>query len=640
MKAVILAAGMARRMQPLSCERHKTLLEVDGRSIMSRIIDGLVVNGIREVCIVTGYRAGEVESFVTGEFPHVRFSFIRNTDFETTNNIYSMALALEQFECDEDIVLIESDLIFDPGVLTRLLNSPHPNVALVDRYRIGMDGTVVAISSSGVITQVIPPALQDDRFDFSDKYKTLNMYKFSAEFCRTTFRKLLTYYARTIDHNCYYELILGILIYMQQVEIQAEVLEGESWTEVDDPNDLRGAEFMFAVSKRRSQLEESWGGYWTMPVTDFAFIRNVYFPTSAMMSEMKTSLPQLVVNYGSAQSVLDGKLGYFLLCNPENVRALNGASQLFPFLKRRFRDSDVLLPTPTFGEYSRAFPHARKYRDSVGFDIAEVESAAPERGLVVIVNPNNPTGSTVPTEAIVSFARSRPTSTVLVDESFIEFSGQTSIIPHIEAGGLENVIVLKSLSKSLGVPGIRLGFVYSAWAGLIDEISADLPVWNVNSLAEYFLEILLKHRRELEESLNRTIDDRERFAAELADVPFIETVYPSGANFVLIRTSLNLEASRTLVNKLLESELVYVKDVSSKLDDGRTYWRLAVRSAADNAMLCRLLRDNDPREATPRADSILMSRTSGSPRVAGGRRGWSRTTEDVDDGTLGAVSAG
>jgi histidinol-phosphate/aromatic aminotransferase/cobyric acid decarboxylase-like protein/choline kinase len=603
MKGVILAAGMARRMRPLSDDLHKTLLEVDGQSIMSRIIDAFVANGIADVCVVTGYRADEVECYVTSQFPAVRFTFVRNSKFATTNNIYSMAMALEQLDCDDDIVLIESDLVFEPAVLARLLASRHPNVALVDRYGVGMDGTVVTVSSTGIITQVIPASLQDDRFDFSDKFKTLNIYKFSAEFCKTTFRKLLTYYARTIDDNCYYELILGILIYMQQVQIHAEVLDGERWAELDDPNDLRSAEFLFAPSKRRAHLESSWGGYWNTRVLDFAFIRNMYFPTPAMISELRASLADVLVNYGSAQHVLDTKLAYFLLCERRNLRTLNGASQLFPILRRHFASNDVVLPGPTFGEYVRAFPGARRYMDRtgprrVGVDMADVEDLTPEDGLVVFVNPNNPTGSTLATTDIALFADRHPGTTVLVDESFIEFSGEPSIIPLIERGGLENVLVLKSLSKSLGVPGIRLGFVYSTSGSLLSAISDELPIWNVNSVAEHFLEILLKHRSELLWSFQATVDDREHFADELANVPFVSRVFPSGANFLLVRTSLSLEESRELVERLLALELIYVKDVSDKFDDGAAYWRLAVRWPSENERLCLALGECAPRRAS------------------------------------------
>lgn len=142
MKAIILAAGIGRRMRPLTDDCHKTLLEVGGQTIIGRILEGLQANSVTEVCIVTGYRADEVEEYVTREFTAFDFQFIRNERFASTNNIYSMALALEGIELDTDVLLIESDLLYEPSVITKLMKSEHPNVALVDRYRIGLDGTV------------------------------------------------------------------------------------------------------------------------------------------------------------------------------------------------------------------------------------------------------------------------------------------------------------------------------------------------------------------------------------------------------------------------------------------------------------------------------------------------------------------
>lgn len=591
MKAVILAAGIGRRMGSLTDECHKTLLEVGGQTIIARILDGLHVNGVTDVCIVTGYRAEEVEDYVSREFPALGCHFIRNSRFASTNNVYSMALALESIGLETDVILIESDLVFEPDVITKLIKSDHPNVALVDKYRTGMDGTVVSVSAENVITQVIPGSLQSANFDFFDKFKTLNIYKFSAEFCRNTFRKLLTYYARIIDDNCYYELILGILIYMQQVQIHAEVLEGELWAEVDDPNDLRAANFIFMPSSRGRQLESSWGGYWNTPVTDFAFIRNMYFPTSAMLSQMRASLPELVANYGSTQTVLNEKLAYFLRCRSENVHLLNGASQfLATMLHRWFQPDRVLIPKPTFGEYTRLFPGARTYGDCGAINLNELEDRAANADLVVVVNPNNPTGTTVRTEELQALATRLPDKTLLVDESFIEFSGQPSIVPWAEATHATNVLVLKSLSKSLGVPGLRLGFVFTVNDQLGARVLQELPVWNVNSVAEYFLEIILKCRDDLAVSIEKTISDRDALAAALGKLGMVDRVFASGANFVLVALTLSSSAAKMLADDLLQHDNIYVKDASSKFDDGKVYWRLAVRTNEENARLCELLR--------------------------------------------------
>ena len=568
MKAIILAAGFARRMRPLSIDRHKTLLEVGGRSIIARIVDELIVNDIADICVVTGYRADEVTSYLRQRYASVRFTFVNNENFATTNNIYSMALALEEFTPDDDILLIESDLIFEPAVLGRILRSAHPNVALVDRHRIGMDGTVVTVANSGVITQVIPSSLQDERFDFSDKYKTLNIYKFSADFCRTTFRRLLSYYAQVIDDNCYYELILGILIYMQQLEVHAEIIEGEAWAEVDDPNDLRAAEFLFCPPNRRAQLKSSWGGYWNAPVLDFAFIRNMYFPTPAMISELRANLPQLIVNYGSNSicrghqacllSVVRGEQspraewGLRVLSNSAPVVRLTRRAVAGPYLRRvppRFPGRADL-----FGQgrnqhgrcelrgkigWARCFrqpeqPHWHGAANLGAGRVRHTTSRCHSVGRRVVhrvlwraVHPSDGGERT-------SRQRDRPEES----EQEPRGSGNTSWFRVHDLGG----------DTEPCFPGS---------SGLEREFSRRRITSSFCSSIEF----------ELEDSLKRTMKDREQFVVGVAGIPFIDHVYPSGANFVLASLQVSPDASTQLVDELLR-ESIYVKDVSNKFDDG------------------------------------------------------------------------
>lgn len=585
MKALILAAGYGQRMRPLTDDRHKTLLEIGGRTIIDRILHGLRLHGITEVVIVTGYRADELVNHVRENHRDLEFTFVHNERFDRTNNIYSMALAFERMTFDSDLLLIESDLIYEPAVLDRIMKSSWENVALVDRYRPGMDGTVVAITPENVVSHVIPPSQQGANFDFSDKYKTLNIYRFSRDFCATTLHRLLTTYARLIDDNCYYELVLGMLVYMQQAEIHAEVLDGEMWSEVDDPTDLRLAEFKFNPAARYALLESTWGGSWDLGVLDFAFIRNMYFPTPAMFSELRFHLPELLQNYGSSQVVLDTKLSWALRWPEEHTHLLAGASQAYPWLGAWFAGKRVLIPEPTFGEYSRIFPDADRYGDDPGVDWDEVERKGALAEVVVFVNPNNPTGTTLESERIAAFARSHPGTTVIVDESFIEFSAQQPLSEIAPRDGLRNVLVIKSLSKSYGVPGLRLGALLTLDEELSARIGQETPIWNSNSMAENFLDIMLKHRPALQQSFRRTVSDRDHLAAMLARLPIVEQVYPSGANFVLARLSIPGAATSELAARLVEKRLIHVKDVSHKFPGDDGYWRVAVRTPADHDRL-------------------------------------------------------
>lgn len=587
MKAIILAAGYGNRMKPLTDATHKTLLSVGGNSIIGRICDGLAANGVLDVAIVTGYRNDELQGYMRANYPHLNLEFVHNARYRETNNIFSMALAFEKVAIDDDIILIESDLIYEPAVIRRVIQSPRPNVALVDRYRSGMDGTVVTVAD-GVIRNIIPPHLQTANFDFSDKYKTLNIYKFSKEFCNTVFKQLLTYYATAIDANCYYELILGILIYMQRETIYAEILDGERWAEVDDPNDLRVAEFVFTPEARASILDRTSGGYWSHDVLDFCFIRNMYFPNASMLSEMRNNLAVLLHNYGSRQDVLNQKMAYHLLCDHARVVALNGASQVFPILKDYAAGKRVLIPEPTFGEYSRMFPDAATYRDDVGYELRDVAARAGAADLIVFVNPNNPTGTTHNSQALYDFAAERPAKTFVVDESFIDFSGYPSMVSLLEAAPLDNVICVKSLSKTLGVPGMRLGYVYSANAAFLRYLSDRVPIWNLNSVAEYMLELILKHRGSLSSSFVATAKDRARLIGALSEVPRIKRVFPSGGNFVMFELDRGAPPAETVVRRLLALESIFVKDVSAKFE-GLSRIRVAVRLQEENARLVNAL---------------------------------------------------
>lgn len=587
MKAVILAAGYGNRMRPLTDHIHKTLLKIAGETIIDRILSGLSENRVSEVVLVTGYRASELEAHVLSRHPHLHFTFVRNERFRETNNIYSMALAFEQADIDDDILLIESDLVYEPSVISRIIASAHENVALVDRYRTGMDGTVVSLAGDRIVS-VIPGHLQDENFSFADKYKTLNIYKFSKEFCRTKFSKILTYYAKVIDDNCYYELILGVLIYMQQASINAEIIGDEKWAEVDDANDLRVAEYVFSPQGRQSLLEKSMGGYWAVDTLDFCFIRNMYFPNASMLSELKNNLPKLLHNYGSIQKILNEKMAFFLLCESRYVTSLNGLSQVYPLLRTRFAGKTVLIPEPTFGEYLRIAEKRIIYKDQFGVDFDELASRVQQADVVVVVNPNNPSGSSVDSKYILQLAKQHADKIFIVDESFIEFSGEISMQQLLATEPLANVLVLRSLSKSLGVPGLRLGYVYSHDLEFNDWLNQQIPVWNMNSMAENFLEIVLKHRKSLADSIQATIADRTQFVAGLKQLGCFEHIADSRANFVLVSMA-DKESARKATMHLLSAENIFVKDVSAKFAGPHGFLRFAVRTPAENARLIAAL---------------------------------------------------
>ena len=589
MKAIILAAGFGNRMRPLTDNEHKTLLSINGITIIGNIIESLIVNSINNIVVVTGYRSEELKKYLLDNYKEANFEFVYNKDYKTTNNILSLSLAFQNIKIDSDIILIESDLFYKHELLSRLIDDTNQNVALVAKYCSGMDGTVVKLGSNNKITEVIPPHLQDSDFSFTGKYKTLNIYKFSKKFTTGIFSKLLKYYSESIDDNCYYELILGILIYMQKENIYSLVVDNNDWIEVDDTNDIRIAEYKFAKKRKKEILGNSWGGYWNYDISDFSFIRNMYFPTPSMIAAVKNNIEELVWNYGSSNKIFNQKLSYYLLKDENKLCALNGAAQIYPFIKNKYSDFNVLMPNPTFGEYEKIFNKKSYYEDYGEFNFNEILEKIDNNDIVVFVNPNNPTGTFVRSNEILELIINYPNKFFIIDESFIDFSNSISISEMTQATTLNNFLIIRSMSKSHGFPGVRLGFVYSNDLELINEIKEFLPVWNYNSFAEYFLEIMLKYRNEFKRSIDTTIKDRNEFIENLKAQIWVKKVFESNADFILVETEHEV---LNLVNKLLEEDSIYIRDISGKFNDGKTYFRFAVRTPKDNGLMIEAVNRN------------------------------------------------
>ncbi len=341
----------------------------------------------------------------------------------------------------------------------------------------------------------------------------------------------------------------------------------------------------------RATLEHAGGGYWRYPITDFAFLRNMHFPTPTMLAELSQRLPELLFAYGSRQSTLDALAARFLGCDPAHVVTLHGASQVYPWLAAELSHDRVAAPRPTFGEYDRLFPGRSAYRDDFTFtraDLEALEGRAHALDALVFVNPNNPTGTTIASRDLLAMADAHPRLRLIVDESFIRFTLEPSLIPLLEAAPRNNVLVIQSFSKDLGMPGLRLGAAYSRDVALLSRLRAALPIWNLSALGEHLLERLVDHRAELSASLDATRRDRADFERQLAMLDGVN-VRRGGGNFVVTSFPCDAASAASVADRLLAEDALLVKDISPKIDDGLGHYRLAVRTPEDHAALVRAL---------------------------------------------------
>ena len=169
--------------------------------------------------------------------------------------------------------------------------------------------------------------------------------------------------------------------------------------------------------------------------------------------------------------------------------------------------------------------------------------------------------------------------------------GSDVIIKTLEETPLSNMLVIKSMSKSYGVPGVRLGFVYSSNEKMMRFFRKNTSIWNMNSVAEFYMEIILKNKIALSKSFELTRNDRENFIKQLNEIKFISEVYESEANFLLFKLDVN-SPEKSLSQYFIENHSIYIKDVSFKFNSKQnTYFRIAVRSVKENNILLNILKN-------------------------------------------------
>jgi choline kinase len=216
---------------------------VNGRSLIRGILESCVANGVDRAVLVTGYRASMLERHVRALRLPIALTFVCNHDYRTTNNLYSLWMARRYLK--DGGLLFEADLVFDPALVARLVGSPHEDLMVVDRFRPPMNGTVIARDSSGKVTGMYLGRDQKG-MTLSRYHKTVNIYRFSAGYCRTWLVPGLEQHVRAGDLNSYYECVIQESI-RDGAAMYALPTGTLKWWEIDTPEDVKVAEGMFAV---------------------------------------------------------------------------------------------------------------------------------------------------------------------------------------------------------------------------------------------------------------------------------------------------------------------------------------------------------------------------------------------------------
>ena len=602
MQAIILAAGMGRRLGEYTRDNTKCMLPVNGVRLIDRVLGQLSQLGLSRVVIVVGYKGQNLIDYIGHRYDdRLKIEYVNNPVYDKTNNIYSLSLAKDKLQ-EDDTLLIESDLIFDDSLFRMILDNPYPNLALVDKYETWMDGTMVRIDEDNNIVNFIPKKAFKYK-DVDSYYKTVNIYKFSREFSQNKYVPFLDAYSKALGNNEYYEQVLRVITLLDNAELKAlPITNGAKWYEIDDVQDLDIAETLFADKDEfMYRYNMRFGGHWRFPkLLDFCYLVNPYFPTAHMKDELRANFDILLSEYPSGMYVNSLIAAKYFDIRQKYTVVGNGAAELIKSLMERV-EGRIGVVYPTFQEY----PNRKEQTEIIGFtpDNADLTYTADDLirfyadkklSTLLLINPDNPSGNFIPKADVLRLATWCKERGIffVVDESFVDFSEDfrnNSLLHNEILLAYPNLAVMKSISKSYGVPGLRLGILASSDEELINWMKHDVSIWNINSFAEFYMQIFGKYQKDYDRACQKFIAERERFMARLTDIPFLRVI-PSQANYFLCQVT-EKYTSEELTRRLLMDFNILIKDCDNK--DGlknKNYVRIAVRDQKDNDTLVEALK--------------------------------------------------
>ncbi len=590
---------MGKRLKELTQNNTKCMVKVNGVSLIERMLGQLEKKNLSRIVIVVGYEGRKLIDYIGTLGIKTPIEYIDNPIYDRTNNIYSLSLAGD-YLLEEDTLLFESDLIFEDSVLDALIEDPRPTLALVDKYEAWMDGTCVKLSEDDSIEAFIP----GKKFKFNeikDYYKTVNIYKFSRHFSQTHYVPFLSAYQAALGQNEYYEQVLRVITMLDDPEIRAKRLDGQRWYEIDDIQDLDIAESIFTPDEDEKVrlLQGRYGGYWRYPkLLDFCYLVNPYYPPEKMKDEIRANFDTLLTQYPSGMRVNSLLAAKNFGVHTENILVGNGAAELIKSLMENFEGKTGFI-RPTFDEYPNRYdtdssvnfvPENKDY----SYTCDDIMSFFADKNIknLVVVNPDNPSGNYIPKKDLLRliYWAGEKNIKLVIDESFADFSDEpdNTIIEQSILSENPHLFVMKSISKSYGVPGLRLGVLASGDIRVIASMKKDVAIWNINSFGEFYMQIEEKYKKDYAEALKKFRDERKRFEEQLSKINKIRVI-PSQANFVMVQLDDDI-SPKELLKKLLIKHNLLIKELTTKTN-GHNYLRLAVRNTEDNDILLAALKE-------------------------------------------------
>ncbi len=426
----------------------------------------------------------------------------------------------------------------------------------------------------------------------------MNIYRFSKSFLDGEFVPALERTIGAGETGGYYELLLKDTLARGEHVLTAVDCSAIRWYEIDDVNDKRLAEYLFSTPEQRLEfIDGQYGSYWRYGVVDHSYLYNMYFPPADMWKRLTADMVLIAKQYPAGQKAQADLLSDTVDQPPARLVVANGASELIRALCAPM-DQRVIVPVPSFNEYENATPAGRLVRFALAapdfaLDVDGFAAAARKEGatMAVVVSPNNPCATLVPRAELVRLCEKLRDAGIilLLDESFVDFcrDPDSQTLQGL-LGEMDNLVILKSMSKVYGVGGLRLGYLVSANVPFLARVRGQLPIWNINGLAEGFLRLLPRYRAEFRNSREAVWRDSQEFHRLLTAIPGM-TASPPEANFIFLRLPEGMRSDAVARRFFMEHNILVKHCAQKSMPDGARYLRVSTRTPEENRRFAALL---------------------------------------------------
>lgn len=566
----------------------KNLIKINGKTLIERMLNQLDKFNFERICILQKYD-NDLKKYINGLDIKTKIHFIYSNDANEKNeSIFNNLFPIDME--DYGSLIIKSNIILDENIIVDLMHNQSDCIFAIDQYRYWMTGKFIKLEGNKVLGYENFNSITHN--NIKNSYKAIGICKISKNYIK----KL------NIKKCEYNELIESILLLNDNLfDIDCYKVDNKQWHEINNQEDIDSATIFFSDDETAvtESMLGTWGGYWRYPdYLDYFYLVTPYFPPRELIEEIKANFDKLLLHYPSGMRVNSSLAANIFSVESDNIVVGNGAAELIKSIMSTIIGKTGFIK-PTFDEYPNRLNKEDKEiywinNDNFEYNSDDIISFFNNKKLknLIMVNPENPSGNYISKESmfkILDWAKINKIK-LIVDESFIDFVDEDnpSLINQNILDSFPNLYVIKSISKSYGVPGLRLGVLATGDKNMIAWMKKDVSIWNINSFAEFYLQIASKYKNNYIKSLIIFREERRKFQSELSKIKEIRVI-PSQANYIMIELLNNIDAE-CLKKRMLIDEKIFIKTLGKKINNNKQYLRLAIRNDEDNQEFIKALK--------------------------------------------------